>query len=82
MISILRLLTVYEEAVEADTIDCHISNELDALELSHQLNETIKTNQEFKDYKKVVITKNCSRMNVNGWDFITFTDLITNKFSI
>ncbi len=63
-------------------VECKYVDELDALALSKQLNETIEENKEFQDYKKIVITKNYSRTNVNGWDFIPFEDLIKNKTNV
>ncbi len=63
-------------------VECKYVDELDALDLSEQLNKTIKDNPEFQSFKKVVITKNYSRPNVNGWDFIAFEALIKGEAKI
>ncbi len=60
-------------------VECKYIDDLDAVDLSHQLNELIKNNPEFKSFKKVVITKRYMRENVNGWDFIPFDALIKKE---
>ncbi len=64
-------------------VECKYTNELDPFVLAKTLNQTIKENVDtFKDYKKVVITKDTYRENVAGWDFIPFNDILNNKYDL
>ncbi len=63
-------------------VECKYVDDIDPFDLSLELNKTIKNNPEFDNYKKIVVTKNYYRDNVNGWDFIKLEDLIKDKIKL
>ncbi len=63
-------------------VECKYVDDIDELKLTKELNNTIKTNPEFKEYKKIVITKNKYLLDINSWDLIPFDYLLLNKYEL
>lgn len=63
-------------------VECKYADTINEAKLTKELNNTIKDNPEFKDYRKVIITKNTYMLDVNGWDLIPFDHLLLNKYEL
>ncbi len=63
-------------------VECKYADDIDELKLTKELNNTIKANPEFKDYKKVIITKDRYLLDINGWDLIPFDYLLLKKYEL
>ncbi len=57
-------------------IECKYVESINVEDVSLELNNNIKNEKEFIDYKKIVITKNYKNDDVNGWKFVCIGDFL------